>query len=179
METINIKCPKDGSVLKVPKVNGLETKYITCPICKERRLFSEYKVIEEKADETQMAGETTPIHKTNGGPGKITVEETGETIKLKEGKNIIGRRSPGSNADIQLTSPSNRMSREHIIIDVSRDKQGTFRHKVKLYKSKVNPTYVGNMRLEEEDVILLAEGTKIKLPDATLIFRMEKEDDTI
>lgn len=40
-ETINIKCPNDGALLKVRYRPGLENMSITCPVCRQKMLFSQ------------------------------------------------------------------------------------------------------------------------------------------
>ena len=42
-EIIQIKCPFDGAVLSVKNQPGIESKNVTCPICKHKYPFTQFK----------------------------------------------------------------------------------------------------------------------------------------
>ena len=42
-EIIQIKCPFDGAILSVKNQPGIETKNVTCPACKHKYPFTQYK----------------------------------------------------------------------------------------------------------------------------------------
>lgn len=41
-DILTIKCPFCGAVLKVRTCSGIEDKYVTCPVCKQKLKFSSY-----------------------------------------------------------------------------------------------------------------------------------------
>lgn len=172
-EIIKIKCPNDGDILTVQKVPGIESKYVTCPTCKQRMKFTDFKVIQDSEEETTIFG---------GGKnliiGKLKVKSTGASYQLKIGKNVIGRKSPKSSADIQIDCPNNRMSREHLIIEVKKSPTEGFIHYARLFKGHVNATFVGDLELEEGDEVILKNRNVIKLPDVDVEFTLPDEDET-
>ena len=89
--------------------------------------------------------------------------------ELREGRNIIGREATTSSADIRLPRSFDRISREHLIINVKRV-GAEYKHEVQLYKREVNVTMLNAITLSGGDVYLLNDGDTIKLPDLTLRF---------
>ena len=58
-DIVKIKCPYCGSVLSVKNQIGIESKSVTCPICKQKSPFMDFKkVIDKSNDEsTQYPGD--------------------------------------------------------------------------------------------------------------------------
>ena len=52
-EILKIGCPICGSVLSVKNQPGIESKSVTCPICKNKSLFSAFKKIVSKEEKTE------------------------------------------------------------------------------------------------------------------------------
>lgn len=197
---IKVKCPCCGAVLAIMKQENVENKAVTCPICKERSPLVQFKVLGEPVSNPapQPKPAPQPVHKpepqpdqnsssTEFDPGTIInltntpgilvrIDESAEDIVLKVGKNVIGRKvSCGTNADFMIATPGkNRLSREHLVIEVKQAGNNGFVHNVSLYKEKVNDTYVGTEKLEYGDCLRLEDGDIIKLPDATLKFVLKK-----
>lgn len=198
---IKVKCPCCGAVLAIMKQENIENKAVTCPICKERSPLAQFKVVGEPMPNPApqprpMPPQPDPL---SGCPGiLVRIDETAEDIVLKVGKNVIGRKvSSETKADFMISTPGkNRLSREHLVIEVkqagnngpvhnssaattictqvSPAGNNGFVHNVSLYKEKVNDTYVGTVKLEYGDCLRLEEGDIIKLPDATLKFVLKK-----
>lgn len=200
-EIIQIKCPFDGAVLSVKNQAGIESKNVTCPICKHKYPFTQFKRIipaiyndEEETDTAYPGSEertkyaygedTTEATQTakslNLTIGKVYLTGTNVSFQLKPGRNIIGRRASKSEAEFQIDTGEKRsMSREHIVIEVKRIQSKGFVHYLSLYKEKVNNTYIGNQPLIYGDCIVLNHGDIIKLPDATLKFEIPDGEGTI
>lgn len=193
-EIIRIKCPRDGSVLTVRRVEGIESKYVTCPICKTKMRFGDFKIVTSgESDNTQYGGSDdhtqyggSDDHTQYGGAkqtpsqqsiGRLTVKETGRSYQLRPGVNIIGRWASKSAATIQLECPSRRMSREHLVVEVKRLPHEGYVHYARLYKSGVNATFINGLELAEGDVIILRHGNVIGLPDVELVFTVERGDE--
>ncbi len=200
-EIIQIKCPFDGAILSVKNQPGIETKNVTCPICKNKYPFTKFKRVtsatnqddpdteypdkEERTryddeDTTTVEEEKTSLGKhANYTLGKVTIVGSRVSYQLKPGRNIIGRKGQKSAADFQIDTADKRsMSREHIVIEVKKVPVKGFVHYVSLYKEKVNATSIDKNPLLFGDCIVLNHGDLIKLPDATLRFEIPDEEET-
>lgn len=197
-EIIQIKCPFDGAVLSVKNQPGIETKNVTCPICKHKYPFTQFRRVDQTSsnddpdteypvgeeEKTSYAygnksSEETEIGSPNFTLGKLKILGGSGTYQLKPGRNIIGRRGQKSEANFQIDTGEKRsMSREHIVIDVKKVPGKGFVHYISLFKEKVNKTYIGNEPLVYGDCIILAHGDVIKLPDANLKFEIPDEEAT-
>lgn len=187
LDFIKIKCPNCGSVLQVKKQPGLDSKSITCPVCKTRSPFMEFGNINNRqTEETEYPGKrkySEPGTQYNSGKnqviGRLIAVSAGCTYQLRPGRNVVGRKAQASTADFQIPmGDKKRMSREHLIIEVTNDPVKGYVHCVKLYKEKVNPTFVGNERLEYGDCLILKKGDLIRLPDVDVRFELLDSDDT-
>ncbi len=200
-EIIQIKCPFDGAVLSVKNQPGIETKNVTCPICKHKYPFTQFRRVPSNqsnddpeteypgGDEQtnydgehtsyESVGETEIGKQPNYTLGKVTVIGSGISYQLRSGRNVIGRKGQKSEANFQIDTAEKRsMSREHIVIEVKIIPIRGFVHTVFLYKEKVNKTYIGNEPLLYGDCIVLNHGDLIKLPDATLRFEIPDGEET-
>lgn len=187
-EIIQIKCPFDGAVLSVRNQPGIETKNVTCPICKNKYPFTHFKKVvpaamyagsgasdehtRYEAEYTSYAQPQKPVGESpDMSIGKVTVVDSGLSYQLQPGRNIIGRKASHSSSDFQIDTGMKRaMSREHVLIEVKNEPTKGYVHYLSLYKQKVNKTYVGAEELLYGDCIVLRSGDLIKLPDATLKF---------
>jgi hypothetical protein len=194
-EIIKIKCPYCGAVLSVKNQAGIESKSVTCPICKQKSPFKDFKILVDKVNDesTQYPGDdektsynTSSDSGTDIGTGlnftlgKLKVIPNGPSFQLKPGKNVIGRQAKVSTADFQIpTEPgNNRLSREHLVVEVKKVQGKGFVHYASLYKQRVNKTYIGNVQLEYGDCIVLNHGDKIKLPDIVVKFEIPDDEGT-
>lgn len=189
-ELIKIKCPYCGAVLSVKNQAGIVSKSVTCPICKQKSPFKDFKLIVDKIGEehTQYPGEdctrVADLGMDSGGSGNLTlgrlkVMPSGPSYRLRPGRNIIGRRATQSTADFQIPmEESKRLSREHLVIEVKKIPGKGFVHYASLCKQKVNTTFIGNEQLEYGDCVVLNHGDVIKLPDVNVKFEIPDEEGT-
>lgn len=196
-EIIQIKCPFCGAVLSVKNTPDIESKNVTCPICKHKYPFTQFKRVQQYnsddprtkypggKDDTdynyygKKSNEETEVGQTNFTLGKLTILGGSGSYQLKIGRNVIGRRGQKSEANFQIDTGEKRsMSREHIVIDVKKVPGRGFVHYLSLFKEKVNKTYIGNEPLVYGDCIILAHGDVIKLPDASLKFEIPDDEGT-
>lgn len=197
-EIIQIKCPFDGAVLSVKNQPGIESKNVTCPICKHKYPFTQFRRIdksvgfEEEGTEYSYPEKEHHHYANEGDSGKaagaeglnltlgtVRILSTGQRFLLRPGRNVIGRRSMNSTADIQINTGDQRvMSREHIVIEVKKMPSKGFVHYVSLFKPKVNKTFVGSDPLFYGDCIVLNHGDRIILPNENLIFEIPDEEGT-
>lgn len=166
---IKIRCPNDGSVLMVAYKTGMENAFVTCPVCKRRMPFKQFQlVVDAPESHTEYATEGSYNR-----VGALVDESRGNIYKLEQGKNVVGRKAPHSLAGIQLVCPpGNRMSREHLLIEVEGGGDRGYVHYASLNKEKVNDTYVGAVKLEYGDRVILRDGDIIRLPDVSVKFEI-------
>ena len=132
--------------LAVKKIPGLENKNITCPVCKQSSPYSKYKLVSgggDSKDETvypKSGEDKTDINKdVNYIIGCLNIPGKNTPCSLKLGKNVIGREANSSSADIKVPCEGkNRMSREHIVIEVKKVPGKGYVHYVSMYKEKLN-----------------------------------------
>ena len=197
-EIIQIKCPFDGAVLSVKNQPGIESKNVTCPICKHKYPFTQFRRVyqtnsnedpdteypggEEEKTSYAYSGssnEETDIGQMNFTLGKLKILGGSGSYQLKPGRNVIGRRGQKSEANFQIDTGEKRsMSREHVVIEVKKVPGKGFVHYISLFKEKVNKTYIGNEPLIYGDCVVLAHGDVIKLPDANLKFEIPDDEAT-
>lgn len=181
-ETIQIKCPWCNAVLSVRNQAGIENKFVTCPVCKQKSPFSQFKrntVNVSNDDCTQYPGAQISMPQENYTIGRLVVQGKGLSYQLKLGKNIIGRKASNSSANFQIDMGENRrMSREHIMIEVKKIPGRGISHLASLFKEKVNQTEVGSEKLVYGDCIILKNGDIIKLPGVNVLFEIPDDDAT-
>lgn len=177
-QVIKIGCPKCGAVLSVQNMPGIETKHVTCPICKNKGLFTTFRRIEEKDNETQIPDKLTSTPDGMASIGVLMIG--GKEFTLHAGRNEIGRAAAGNTADVQIpaTLTSKRMSRQHIVIDVKQLASGYYQHQISLYKPEVNSTFLNNDKLAYGDTFVLLPGNIIKLPDCDVLFTESNKEAT-
>lgn len=199
-DILKIRCPYCGAVLSVKNQPGIETKSVTCPICKQKSPFKAFKAVNVNADPgtdlpnqghgagNATGGDATQImqngaqHSTAQSQGlligSLIVVSTGQTFNLRPGRNVVGRKAQASSANFQIdTAGGKRMSREHLIVDVARVGD-SFMHTAKLYKERVNDTFINDSRLCYGDTIVLQRGDIIHLPDADVKFNISDSEGT-
>ena len=200
-EIIQIKCPTCSAILKVKPIPNIETRSITCPVCKQKNLFTDFVQITQKktSDETSYAsgkqeeptsyaGSKTSREETQVGEqpnytlGRLMLVSSSQSFQLKSGRNIVGRKASNSTADIQIPFPPDqkRTSRAHLLIEVKKVPAKGYQHVISLCKEKVNPTFVNGTQLLFGDKVVLKSKDLIRLPDgADLLFTIPDEDETV
>lgn len=189
-ELLQIKCPFCSALLSVKNQPGIESKRITCPICKHTNPFtffktpsndynSDHTVYPGMGDNGKINGGQINIDPHNVTPGILIQLSSFSRYQLKHGRNVIGRKADASKADIQIpTGESRKISREHIVIEVKNIPAKGLVHYASLYKERVNKTYVGTEELFFGDTLILKNGDIIKLPEMELRFEIPDDDAT-
>lgn len=185
-DIIKIGCPICGSVLSVQNQLGIESKNVTCPVCKHKSPFSAFKKIVDKEEPTEYPEQEATRYEEetqiNEGPnftlGKLIIPALNISFQLKPGKNLIGRKASGSAVPYQIPCSTKRMSREHLVVEVKKLPGKGFVHFVSLYKQHVNPTFVGQNKLEYGDCVVLHHHDVIHLPDVDARFEIPDEEGT-
>lgn len=175
MNTIRIKCPVCGAILNAKDDPSNVKKSVTCPNCKERRKFTEFKIIvptppadrnqsEQPADETQIC-----VRRKETSPGYLLDKATGKCYPLPVGEHVVGRmtsKSP-SKADIPIETTDRGMSRLHMRIRCFLAQDGRYHVSVSNAENK-NPTLVNGEPLPDGDVVGIKHGDILTLCDTRL-----------
>ena len=136
MNTIRIKCPVCGAILNAKDDPSNVKKSVTCPNCKERRKFTEFKVIvpvapapveagqEPVADETQVCVR----RRLELSPGYLLDKATGRSYPISAGEHVVGRKTSKSpsKADIAIETTDRGMSRLHLKLLCSLAQDGRY-----------------------------------------------------
>lgn len=179
--THKMRCPFCGVTLSVNIKEEYIGRSIKCPRCNKITPLADFEMIDdadndvpelvtENNEEERTIIDHTPEEKNNAGILRVIGNEK-TYYRLHTGENVIGRDGEGSKADFKIDTPNaKRMSREHITIIVEEYAKGSFKCSVKLYKERVNTTYINDEKLEYGDCIILKDGYKIDLPGVSLLF---------
>lgn len=168
-QTINIKCPSCGVILKVTNSKNEPVKRFACPKCYKPIMVPFYKLNPEDG-ETQMDGKkgaqsTQLVSNEMQQSCHLTCE--GKEYDLPVGTYSIGRQAVTSTADIQIDTDDLYMSREHAMLNVRRLADGGIKVDVSNLKNK-NTTKVNDYMLEPGDAIVVHDGDVIKMGNTTV-----------
>lgn len=173
-----VRCPKCDNYIQFD-----ETKYeegqslvFVCDQCKKQ--FG-IRIGKSKLNAANRREEV--VDETDGLQdfGNIVVVENvfafKQVIPLKEGDNVIGRRSKGTEVDIPIESNDPSLDRRHCIIHVKRNKQGEVVYTLRDNDS-VTGTFLMNELLGPKDRVRIEGGAIITLGATTLILRSAESD---
>ena len=173
-QTINIKCPSCGVVLRVTNSKNEAEKHFSCPKCGKRIVVPFYKLRVEDG-ETQLDG--NPVAQATQ-IGNANMQESchltcnGKDYPLPIGRNVVGRKASTSSADVQVETDDKFMSREHMVINVRRLPDGGIKVDVSNYKNK-NSTRVNDLLLQSGDAIVLHDGDTIQMGSTIMAFHIK------
>lgn len=124
---IDIKCPHCGEELKILSVEGLEEKICPCPKCQQKSAIKD----------------CCP---------KYSLKVDGKNYQLHFGRQWVGRKREGNDAEVQIPDETRFMSKKHAIIELRCTANGiecTFEEHGK------NPTAKEGIELIKDDIIYL------------------------
>ena len=124
---INLKCPHCGGEIQVASAVGLEKKTAQCPLCKE----------------TGCLGDFLP---------KYSLKVGDVNYQLHLGKQWVGRKKAGNDAEVQIEDETLYMSKKHAVVELQCTAAGiecTFEEHGK------NPTSMQGVELINDDIIYL------------------------
>lgn len=144
---INLKCPHCGTVVTVAASDGMEKLKLACPHCKT----------------TELVGEYLP---------KLSLQTGTEKYQLRFGKQWVGRRSEGNDAEVQMSDPTRYMSRRHVLLQICCTAQGL---RVTMEEHGKNPTELQGVELMEDDIVYLNVNDCLKMGDRRMYLANEYE----
>lgn len=163
LRTQNFRCPACGFEAPFSAVQDWGETYFG----KKKVKKAEKATVAKKndGDHTMIKGRSVAYGQT----ATLNLPAYQIRIALKEGNFILGRRSSDSKADIKL-APDPYMSREHALLQVSRDGM-RMRYAMKALKAE-NPVFLNNSRLCPSDVVLLQPGDVLVMGQTKIIFEV-------
>lgn len=163
-EKLKLECPKCKTKLLIRYQEGIEKKNIICPKCKTKSVVANCNPQREQepsdADTQVLNGWYMPTKTI----GQLVYSRGSEmqVFELKEGVNIIGRKTEGkSMATIQIEDPQKTLSRRHLILTV-KEVENHYEHELAMANTKTNRTTLNGDTLEAEDIIVLNYGDVIR-----------------
>lgn len=187
-----VRCPKCDSYVTFDETRYVEgqTLVFECPDCHRQfgiRIGTS-KLLATRKDERKLEGRDlhTNIGETTDEIGASDEEEAidcghvlvienvfhfKQTLALQMGDNVIGRyvRGTNINAPIETVDPS--VDTTHCVINVSRNRQGTFIYTIRDASTDGTGTYVGTTFLSPTDRLRIDDGTIITIGATTMILR--------
>ncbi len=140
-----MKCPHCGTEIQANANVGLEKMNATCPNCKQASQIGQYLP-------------------------KCSLKVGSKNYQLRFGKQWVGRKSPVSEADVQIPDETKYMSKKHAQVMVSCTAAGlSF-----LYEENAkNPTTLHGIELVEGDIVYLSPNDCLKLGDVQMYLAPE------
>jgi len=170
---ISVRCPHCQVGLKVNETKipaNLQT--FNCPKCKQPIAVSYVVNSSQPVDDSETIilsvteGKNTKYGKLHVLPNEYTSEQF---IRLSEGVNIIGRKSPSKESATAIDTKDKLMSRSHIGIEVRADAKGKQNHY--LYDNKsTNRTLYNKNYIEPGEIVILKNNDEIQIGQTCLIF---------
>lgn len=186
-KNIKIKCSFCGKILMLKDEPGIDEKTTTCPVCKQKLRIGDCQRVKDRKEEVTEYPDWRPANEekteyhnpadsenTHVGKspfenltlGQLKVLPSGPSFLLRPGQNIVGRKVINPpHADFEIPTTVNRMSRQHLLVEVKKVPGKGFVHYASLYGQRANATFIGNNRLDVGDCLVLNDGDIILLPD--------------
>lgn len=178
---IIINCPKCNKSLAVPQLNNEPQRQFNCPDC-HKKIIVKFSKGDDGSNVVPVAeAGNTVLPQDLEAMQSCSIVHDGTCYGLSIGANHIGRKARTSKADIQVETNDMTMSREHIVITVSRKTDGNLQAKVRNDKNK-NATKFNDMKhpeieLQDGDEIILHNGDHISMSHTEVVFQVVSNRD--
>lgn len=183
MGKIVVMCPGCRSKLSFDDFPGFRDALIKCPKCYFQAAVSVFMGGAPSGGGGKGPSEDTALPDTElvnsrqapAAIGSIKVISSGESFKLREGSNVIGRRARTSTADLHIASDP-YMSRIHVRIDVVKKGYGYEHHLVEI--NSKNIVKLNGRAIGRGDILLLKRGDRLILGTTEVIFEIPDSEET-
>ena len=178
-----VKCDSCGLTLNVPQKNNDPIRIIRCPNC-SHQLRVEFNPQPEDSGETvyaggnisnrqsQRSGQEETVYAPKKKVSKGILKYGGKIYQLQSGRNLIGRKAPSSNVDVQIETADRHMSRQHAIIKMTRVADGSLRALISCTKDRLT-TIVGGQSICVGDEAILTSGDTLILGETSIVYLEE------
>ena len=173
-----VRCPKCDHyiIFDEKKYTEGQSLIFVCDECKKQ--FS-IRIDKSKLNELQK-NENPDEQENKDNFGSIVVIENAfaykQVLPLKEGDNIIGRRSKGMDIEVPIETNDRNMDRRHCVLNVKRDKQGNVIYTLRDNNSLCG-TFLMNELLGDHDRVRIEDGAILTLGATTVILRAAENKD--
>lgn len=147
MPNISIKCPHCGIVIQVASSVGLEKQQLQCPQCSSRGPVADFLP-------------------------KFSLKVGCAKHQLHFGRQWVGRKSSGNDAEVQITDEARYMSRKHAIVELCCTAAGV---SCTFEEHGANPTVLRGIKLVNDDIVFLAPNDCLKMGDKNMYLANEYE----
>ena len=164
-KAVSIRCPKCGTISRVVPPVSTAAPTVPAPTPVTRPASVPTVVLNERPGMTPDA----PI-------GWLVVHDefaVPQTFPLREGRNVVGRKSETKPADVMVVTNDPYMSRNHSIIEVIRPEHGSYQYLISDYGS-TNGTFINadpNRRLSAYDQVYLSDGDTIQMGRTKVVLK--------
>lgn len=124
---ISLRCPHCNGEIQVACADGLEEKTAECPHCHERGKIGDFRP-------------------------KYALKVEGRAYGLRLGRQWVGRKKEGNDAEVQIPDETRYMSRKHVLIELKCTAAGI---RCTLEEHGKNPTQLQGIELMEGDIVYL------------------------
>lgn len=166
-----VLCPKCDNYITFDETKYTEGQSLVLYASTAKAIQYPHRKIQIKATRKE---EVLDEQANNEDFGSIVVVENvfgyKQVLPLKEGDNLIGRRSKGTDVDISIETSDPSMDRRHCVINVKRNKQGELIYTLRDNQS-ITGTFLLNDILGDKDRVRIEEGAIITIGATTLILR--------
>lgn len=163
-----IRCPKCENYLTFDetKYNIGQSLVFICPHCKKQFSIRLKAVSKEKEELPEKNwGSVTVIENVFGYK---------QVFPLKEGNNIIGRHSIGTEVDIAIKTSDMSMDRRHCILHVKRSKMNGKLVYTLMDAHSLTGTFLNNEIIGNKDRVYIEDGAVVTLGATTFILNTAK-----
>lgn len=151
---------------------GTETKFLVPP--------AQTVPVRPNPNKTWVLDDVLPM--TPGPTGQIgwlvvhDENTASQTLTLREGRNVIGRKSPDKPCEVMIETKDMHMSRNHSVIEVIRRTDGHYQYII-LDCGSTNGTFINaneNHRLSSYDRVFLKDGDTIQLGRTKVVLKTQQ-----
>jgi len=168
-----VKCEHCNAKLKVADSafeKGIPE--VLCPICKKK--FKPQGINLDSNKEENKPTDSGNQKTSDAGWLVVHDENTPQqTFTLKEGEQIVGRKSVSRPCEIMIETNDDIMSRNHFVVTVKKKSSGEFEYSLKDYASR-NYTFLNEVRLKQGDEYILQDGVTIQAGRTKIVFKSNK-----
>lgn len=178
-----VKCESCGKMVSIPQKDNEPIRIVRCPNCSHqlRAVFGSQQTGSKETvyggwiannSQPNISDEEGTVYAPHKNVSKGMLKYNGRLYQLHSGNNVIGRKAPTSDADIQIETTDKHMSREHITIKMTRVANGSLKALVSCCKKDLT-TIVGSQSISVNDTVVLTNGTTLKLGQSLIVYLEE------
>lgn len=149
------RCPNCQHVVRVAD-NAAGDLMLKCSACGRVNMLQNYQHVMPVQEETE------PVEQSKPDLPKLVDVVSARKYPLTVGKAVVGRMRPGSNAQVQMATDNNYVSRNQFYVEVL-DLNGRYKTCISSHEKASNKTMVGDDVLCHDDVMVLNDGDIINV----------------